>query len=75
MILQLRFASWRGTFLKEIAKCEAQRAGEERIERKQWKSVKERSTDEQQRRKRKTYKERMSERDACRPPRLLTAVR
>lgn len=51
-----------------MAKKEAWRAREERMKRKQRKSVKERRSNEQQRRKRKTYKERMSERDA-RPPR------
>ncbi len=43
-------------------------AREERMKRKQYKSVKERRSKEQQRRNRKTYKERMSKR-AARPPR------
>lgn len=51
-----------------MAKKEALQAREEIIKRKQCKSVKERRSNEQQRRKRKTYKERMSKRDA-RPPR------
>ncbi len=53
---------------EEKTKKEALRATEEGIKRKQCKSVKDKRSNEQQRGKRNTYKERMSERDG-RPPR------